>query len=232
MNNSGESKINKFYTKNLSNDARKKMYEMYAKTYTDAGQELWFKNQDELFNRYPCFLTINNSQEKAYVMYQFKSKFNKISLVCHDSTPEGKKLVVDLLVTLLTSPGYILEAASAVSWVLRKRGVKVISDKKEIERALNVSPDNKSDIIVMNPNFSINDKNQQSYKRIFTNSTGKQFTSDDTLFGRKPCIFNTNACTGNKFGNSKCTRKCLFAAAPAAGKRRTGRNKKRRTLRN
>ena len=202
------------------------MYAMYAKTYTDAGQELWFKNADELFRRYPCFLTINNNQEKAYIMYQFKSNFNKISLVCHDSTPEGKNLVVDLLVKLLSSPGYILEAASAVSWVLRKRGVHIISDKEDIEKALDISPNNKSDVIVMNPNFSMNDKNQQAYKRIFTDNSGKQFTSDDTLFGLAPCKFNTQSCNNNNTCESKkCMRKCVVDG----GKRKTRRkNKKQR----
>jgi hypothetical protein len=218
------SQINKFYTKNLSNDAREKMYAMYAKTYTDAGQSLWFKNADALFSRYPCFLTINNSQEKAYVMYQFKSKFNKISLVCHDSSPEGKNLVVELLVKLLSSPGYILEAASAVSWVLRKKGVPVMTNKNDIEKALNIVPENKSDVIVMNPDFSMNNKTQQSYKRIFTDSNGKQFTSEDTLFGLVPCKFNTNWCTNNSCESKKCTRKCVLAGA-----RRTRTSKKKRS---
>ena len=225
MTNSAGSKIDKFYTKKLSAAARTKMYAMYAKTYTDAGQELWFKNAEELFGRYPCFLTINNSQEKAYVMYQFKSKFNKISLVCHDSSPEGKALVVDLLVKLLSSPGYILEAASAVSWVLRKKGVHVISEKQDIEKALDITPENHNDVIVMNPNFSMTDKNQQSYKRIFTDNSGKQFTSEDTLFGLAPCKFNTNSCVGNMCAAKKCTRKCV---ALGAGKRKTRRIRQRK----
>jgi hypothetical protein len=223
MTSNQESKIDKFYTKKLSAAERAKMYAMYAKTYTDAGQELWFKNADELFSRYPCFLTINNSQIKAYVMYQFKSKFNKISLVCHDSSPEGKALVVELLVKLLSSPGYILEAASAVSWVLRKQGVPVISDKRDIEKALDITPENKNDVIVMNPNFSMKDKNQQSYKRIFTDSSGKQFTSEDTLFGLAPCKFNTNSCVDNTCKAKKCTRKCV---AVGAGKRKSRRAKR------
>lgn len=226
--NNQENQITIFYTKNLSNDMIEKMYEMYAKTYTDAGQELWFKNAEELMRRYPCFLTLNNRYEKAYIMYQFKKRFNKISLVCHDSTPEGKKLVIDLLVKLLSIPGYILEASSAVSWVLRKRGVHVINDKQYIENALDISPNNKSDIINMNPNFTMNDKKQQAYTRIFTDSTGKQFTSEDTLFGLEGCTFNTNSCNNNKSCNisNKCMRKCILVDG---GKRKTRRkNKKQR----
>jgi hypothetical protein len=223
MTNNQGSKIDKFYTKKLSAAARAKMYAMYAKTYTDAGQELWFKNAEELLSRYPCFLTINNSQDKAYVMYQFKSKFNKISLVCHDSSPEGKALVVELLVKLLSSPGYILEATGAVSWVLRKQGVSVIGDKHDIENALDITPENKNDVIEMNSNFSMTDKTQQSYKRIFTDSSGKQFTSEDTLFGLAPCKFNTNSCVGNLCAAKKCTRKCV---AVNGGKRKSRRAKK------
>ena len=223
MTNNQGSKIDKFYTKKLSAAERAKMYAMYAKTYTDAGQELWFKNADELFGRYPCFLTINNSQDKAYVMYQFKSKFNKISLVCHDSSPEGKALVVELLVKLLSSPGYILEATCAVSWVLRKQGVSVIGDKQDIENALDITPENKNDVIEMNPNFSMTDKTQQSYKRIFTDNSGKQFTSEDTLFGLAPCKFNTNSCVGNLCTAKKCTRKCV---AVNGGRRKTRRAKR------
>jgi len=220
MTNNQGSKIDKFYTKNLSATARAKMYAMYVKTYTDAGEELWFKNTEQLFSRYPCFLTINNSQDKAYVMYQFKSKFNKISLVCHDSSPEGKALVIELLVKLLSSPGYILEAAGAVSWVLRKQGVPVISDKRDIENALDITPENKNDTIVMNTKFSMIDKYEQNYKRIFIDSSGSKYTSEDTLFGLAPCKFNTNSCVGNTCAAKKCARKCISAIG---GKRKTRR---------
>jgi hypothetical protein len=106
---------------------------------------------------------------------------------------------------------------------LERKGVHVISEKQDIEKALDITPENHNDVIVMNPKFSMTDKNQQSYKRIFTDNSGKQFTSEDTLFGLAPCKFNTNSCVGNMCAAKKCTRKCV---AVGAGKRKTRRAKR------
>ena len=53
---------------------------MYAKTYTDAGQNLWFTTTDELFDKYPCFITFtgDNKHLVVYAMFQKKKFVNNV----------------------------------------------------------------------------------------------------------------------------------------------------------
>lgn len=178
----------------LKDDDRRALFAMYEKTYTSAGQDLWFKTADDLFGyqRYKCIVTLDspNNMRKAYILFQFKPKYNKISLVCQDGTPEGKALALDILKTLLLLPGYCLEASGAVSWVLRKANIPRIEDKSQIEEALDITPGNNYDYIEMNPDFSPDVRTSQSYTRHYTDpKTNKTYTTSDTLFGAAGCEY-------------------------------------------
>ena len=72
---------------------------MYVTTYGGAGQKLWFKNADDL-KRYACGVWMVSDQiiAKAYILFQPRLLTTKISLGCHDGTPEGNKLAVELRV--------------------------------------------------------------------------------------------------------------------------------------
>lgn len=123
---------------NLSADEKQQMFDMYVLSYTMGGQDLWFKSADELFQRYPCAISFDHLYLSAYAMFQFKSHFNKISLVCHDGSDKGKQMSIDLRVALVKSPGWILEAADKVSWVLRKNNSPILSDYESIVNALDI----------------------------------------------------------------------------------------------
>lgn len=197
----------------LSGEDKEYLYKMYADTYKAAGQLLWFNNSSELFNsRYKCLTTIDSQFRVAYVLFQVKSNYNKISLLCHNGTPEGKTLVMEILERLLRAPGTIIEAADAVSWVLRKRGVPIVDTKEKIEQALDIVG-SKNDIIAMNHEFDINNKESYQYTRIYTNDTGDTFHSNETMFGVHGCDYTTE----------ECNRSC----APAGGKRKRKRKIKK-----
>jgi hypothetical protein len=208
----------------LTSEDKTALFEMYKQTYTSAGQELWFKSVNELFDypRYKCIVTLGNpsNMRKAFIMFQFKRNYNKISLVCQDGTPDGKAMVMDILKLLLSSPGYCLEASGAVSWVLQKAKVPIINVKEKIEEALDITLGNKNDYIEMNPNFSpATDKSIQAYTRYYTDPlTQKEYVTTDTLFGTEGCVYQEG---------ENCSRTCRTKGSGTRRRRRTVRRGKR-----
>ena len=192
--------ITKKYVSSLSNNHKEYMFRMYVQSYTLGGQELWFKNKEELFKRYPCVITFDNMHLIVYAMYQFKKKYNKISLVCHNGSEIGKKMSIELIYKLINKPGWILEASDKVSWLLRKRGAPIINDYESIIDALNIR-DNRNDTIEINDSFNYNKQITFQYTRIYHDSINdKTYRSHETLFGIKPCNYNKN---------NNCSRQCL-----------------------
>lgn len=191
----------KIYTTNeLTDEDKDRLFQMYSNTYTNAGEDLWFKTKEQLFERYHCLITTNDTKiinAKAYLMYQIRNTFNKISLICHDGTEEGKKLCMDLVLELINTSGWMIEAANKVSWILRKNNAPMILDKSQIVEALNVSNDD----IIINSDFNVGEKNTYHYERIYVDpKTHKKYISKETLFGTTSCDYVTN--------ESVCFRKC------------------------
>ena len=174
------------------------MFKMYENSYTGGGQELWFKTPDDLFKKYPCFITFmddnNHFHLKVYAMFQMKKSVNKISLVCHDSTTDGKSDSINLRLQLVQQSGWILEAADKVSWLLRKNNAPIIENSL-ITTMLEIDENNVNDIIVINTEFDINDSRSYQYTRHYTDiSSGKTHESKETLFGTKNCVYNNDTC--------------------------------------
>ena len=183
----------------LSDTEKNLMFEMYVKSYTGGGQELWFKTYQDLFKKYPCFITFmdddnNHLHLKVYAMFQMKNSVNKISLVCHDSTTEGKSDSINLRLQLVQQPGWILEAADKVSWMLRKLDAPII-DEGSITKMLEIDDNNVNDRIVINTGFDIKESRSYQYTRYYTDiSSGKTHESKETLFGTTNCKYNNNTC--------------------------------------
>jgi hypothetical protein len=183
--------------KSLNDDERNTMYKMYAKTYTDAGQNLWFQTSEELFERYPCFVTFSGENKHliVYAMFQKKESVNKISLICHNSTDEGKANIMELISNLVKKPGWIIEAAGGVSWLLRSRWNAPIIQSDQIKVLLEIKETNVNDKIIINNTFDITDKKSYQYTREFTDiDTNITYSSNETLFGTKPCYYENNHC--------------------------------------
>lgn len=191
------------------------MFNMYVKSYSAAGQDLWFKSPQDL-QRYSCKVAQVCSQEGivAYVLFQTRQTANKISLIVHNGTPEGKSALMNLLVSLLKQNGFYIEAAGAVSWTLRKLNVPVLHNAEEISELLNI--DRSRESIELNPNFDINDKNSQSYVHKFYYDGIVQYANNETLF-----IYGTCTMQG-----SGCERTCRFSGGL---RRKSGRRSRRRS---
>jgi hypothetical protein len=183
----------------LTDDEKNLMFTMYVNSYTGGGQELWFKTPDDLFKKYPCFITFmdddnNHLHLKVYAMFQMKKSVNKISLVCHDSTTDGKSDSINLRLQLVQQSGWILEAADKVSWLLRKNKAPIIENSL-ITTMLEIDENNVNDIIVINTGFDMNDSRSYQYTRHYTDiSSGKTHESKETLFGTTNCRYNNNTC--------------------------------------
>jgi hypothetical protein len=101
-------------------------------------------------------------------MFQIRPRCNKLSLLCHNGTREGKDLAVKIWVQLLKIPGFVAEASGAVSWILRRYySVPIITFRFEIIHMLSINLMHED--IRINNNFDINDKNSYSYERIIFN---------------------------------------------------------------
>lgn len=178
----------------LTDNLRKEIYDMYVSTYTSAGEELWFANPDQIFNKYCCAIILkkeNALSQKVqrelsqpgrvlgFLIYQTigNGTIKKISLLGHNGTSECKNAVMDKLANLLVSrKSYIIEAAGAVSWILRNRyHIHPIMNIDDIRKALD--SDKRKDIIIPNPKFNFNDKT--SYSR----HTHDGYLLQESLFG-------------------------------------------------
>jgi hypothetical protein len=196
-------KTPKIITQNIrkfTKDTLNQMFELYKSTYSSANQVLWFNKADDLL-KYNCGAVIicNDSNTKditAYILFQFKPKANKISLLCHNGTQDAKEKLMNLLSSLLKTNGWILEAADAVSWVLRKKeDVPIITEQKKIINLLDLQ-NSKSEMIKMNLQFNKSDRTSYSYEHIFIDKDGlPAFINKETLFGTgKGCIYNNDTC--------------------------------------
>jgi hypothetical protein len=171
------------------------MYDMYVESYGKAGEKLWFKSANDLA-RYPCSYIIEQDSDNnilCYIMYQLREHANKISLIVHNSTTEGKERVINLVSSLLSKRGWILEASGAVSWVLRKKGVSIISTKPQIEKMLGIK-DADSEMIELNSNFDYNNKSVNAYQHKYYKDGIVMFENSETLFGTGGCRFNQDSC--------------------------------------
>jgi hypothetical protein len=143
----------------------------------------------------------NISNITGYLLFQFKPKANKISLLCHNGTDIAKTELMELLSSLLNKNGWILEAADAVSWLLRKKeDVPIIIDFNKIVSLLDIN-NSLHEAIIMNTEFDKTYKTSYSYSHLFMDDSGLvKFANKETLFG------TGIACT---YDNDRCDRICI-----------------------
>lgn len=204
---------------NLTENEKMQMFTMYVNSYTLGGQSLWFQTPKELFDRYSCVATIDNMFLKVYAMFQFRKKYNKISLICHDGSEEGKKLAIYLCLELVKQNGWILEASDKLSWVLRKSDAPIITEYDSITDALDIQ-NSPTDKIVINTEFDYNEKLHYQYIRFYHDTKNdKIYESKETLFGTGPC---------NYVNAIDCNRTCGLRAGKRKSRTRKSRKRKSR----
>ena len=216
----GELHKNIILLNDLTSIQKEHLYNMYVKTYLNAnGGELWYKSKEELFiPSYVCGIILNNNSLdeselmniKAYCIFQKKKYVNKISLTCHDGTPDGKNEAIQLRVKYINMQNWIIEASGATAWILRKFKSPCITDIDIIKKLLEIDDINEK--IVININFTIDDfnniddinnppnKNLFYYYHIYIKDEKEIYKNEETLFGISGC---------DNFDNNSCERKCV-----------------------
>ena len=185
-------------TSNLTSREKNKIFEMYNRTYRNAGYSQRFNTPAELFKKYPCIYAVKRYYTRAFVLVQHRTYYNKISAVCHNNTPLGKELMWHIIKTLLNQPGALIEASGTVSWLIRKKKLApMITDPDIIRWALDLP----NTLFEFTTNYDINNKHNQYYTRttVIENENGDIIEYDvktETLFGTPlGCIFEGDDCT-------------------------------------
>ncbi|CAM9693085.1 unnamed protein product [Ectocarpus fasciculatus] len=179
---------------------------MYAKAYGEAGQKLWFKTADEMF-RCACssIVHVDDGSLVSFALFQKRPKANKICLVAHDGTRDGKAYALNLRDTLCRREGWFLESSGAPSWILRSKfSTPYVENIEDIVDILNISD---TEEIVLNPEFekdislarSRDLKQQGFYFHKYYASADKSlllYSNPETLFGIEKCsIWSDESCS-------------------------------------
>ena len=118
----------------------------------------------------------------------------KLSLIIHNGERNGKDhLFKTLLPSLLSRPGVYIEAASAVSWMLRKASTPEITNEREISGMLQLPV---SQSIMMNPIHQSDSKGSQRYVHMFwsTEDGSLQYANAETMFGTFGVMHTDGSC--------------------------------------
>tara|TARA_Y100000389_G_scaffold136061_1_gene133588 strand:+ start:539 stop:1129 length:591 start_codon:yes stop_codon:yes gene_type:complete len=185
----------------INNEIKEILYKMYIDTYKRNNLEIWFNRKEFMFI-YPCnLIIIINKKIKGFIMFQKRKKINKISLIAHDNTDDGKKLIINTILKSLNK-GFVIEASGALSWVLRKKKAPYIKNKKLIENILELKnhDNNFQQEIKINKYFDYNDKLSNHYNHIYICNQKIDHINNVTLFGS-----NYNC----KWTNDTCHRICI-----------------------
>lgn len=203
--------VESFETVTLDDATQTEMFTMYVKTYSSAGQSLWFKQSKDLL--YYSYGYMQRSPETQsilwFVLYQPFSNANKISLLVHDGSAIAKQLMFDQLAQLLVTKGYVLEASGAPAHILKSRyRIFPMTDQQDIEFALDASA--KGYTIEMNPKFTLTNG-----EHVYTRRVGA-FANNENLFGRicdhkKQQWLRAQFKDGSASANdSSCDRRCMY----------------------
>lgn len=211
----GDLKENIILLKDLTLEQKQYLFNMYDKTYSSSGNQLWFKSSDELFNSfYTCGIIINNdfteqfelTNIKAYCIFQKKKYINKISITCHDGTSDGKNTAIQLRLKYVNIPNWIIEASGATAWILRKNKSPCIINLNTIKKLLEI--DEIKEQIEINEKFTIEDFNN------IDNNPNKElfhyyhiYNNNNNIFRNKETLFGISGC--DNFDNDTCDRKCV-----------------------
>lgn len=192
----------------LDSETRAEMFHMYARSYAEAGEELWFKTADEMFRCSCSSILVEKGSIVSFALFQQRPLSNKICLVAHDSTPEGKKYALQLRNDLCRIQGWFLEASGAPAWILRsKLHTPYVQNVSEIKNILSIP---ETEDIVLNeafePDVSLvttpEGKQNGHYFHRYYSSADRSImvhSNHETLFGTALC---------NTWSDNSCQREC------------------------
>ncbi len=167
----------------ISIEEKEQIYDLYKSSYTNAGADVWFCNQDELCSNYEYVFWLK-SKDKIVCGFLFR-KFNlanKISIIFHNGEQVWKKLLMNMIATFLKSPGWMIECTGKVSHILKNKfSLQPITDISKIKLMLDVSTKNYEIEMIREEGYT--------YVRTVKDSNGRVFHNKENLFG---CVNNFN----------------------------------------
>lgn len=164
-----------YKTENLSEDAKRLVYDRYIRTYELVGN-LWFKNKEELFKPYSHIMMFNSGG--CYFLYREFAHRKKISVIIHDGTREEKHLLMEEIAKLLKTKEWIFECTGRPYVILTERyKLEPIRDIESIKYMLS-SKENGYRIV---ENYT--DDVSYTYTRVLVENN-KIYENRENLFGQ------------------------------------------------
>jgi hypothetical protein len=193
-------------TQSLPSRIARDIYDLYHKTYSKAGEKLWFGTADDIQKHYPCgvvYACSSNGSVRCGVLFQIRNtshaneKTIKLSLIIHDGERESiDELFRQLLPKMLGKPGVYIEASCAVSRLHRKYNAPQITEREQIKAMLQLPGDQG---IVLNPIHDPEGKFSQRYVHLYWSTEKHDYgallhNNAETMFGTFGTVHTTGSC--------------------------------------
>lgn len=121
--------------KKIDKDGMQEIWDMYTKTYLDAGMDLSADDWQEMQSKYKATALKDVDRDKepdAFIIYKPTKWGNKIALLGTNGKKEAKSDVVKKLLQYVNTKGWFIEASLKMEEILSKSGAPVITDEDMI----------------------------------------------------------------------------------------------------
>lgn len=132
--------VNNLNTNSLSNNRKKKVFDLYVTGRKKAGLALTFNSMNNLFEYYKGVIIFKNNKgnNRGAILYWPNPKGKKIGLSFGNDPNFQKRVVIPYYANLMRTNGWYAEISNALEHILRKyHGLQPIINKNKVRRALN-----------------------------------------------------------------------------------------------
>jgi len=122
--------------KKIDKEGMESIWDMYTKTYLDAGMDLSADDWEEMQAKYKATALKDidsDHQADAFIIYKPTKWGNKIALLGTNGKKEAKSDIVKKLLQLVNTKGWFIEASLRMEELLSQAKAPVITDKEMIE---------------------------------------------------------------------------------------------------
>lgn len=122
--------------KKIDKEGMQQIWDMYTKTYLDAGMDLSADDWEEMQAKYKATAlkdVDSDHQADAFIIYKPTRWGNKIALLGTNGKKEAKSDIVKKLLQLVNTKGWFIEASLRMEELLSQAKAPVITDKEMIE---------------------------------------------------------------------------------------------------
>ena len=123
--------------KSLDKETRDELWDMYVDTYQTIG--LHIDSSENLLKKYKISWLIDYDSDPkidAFIIYKETTYGNKIALLGSDENKQNKKVLLNKLIELLKTRYWYIEASHKLADIIEHNKIKVIYDKKIVNKIL------------------------------------------------------------------------------------------------